>query len=79
MTATTRKPLEGTQHRAMLFISGYIFEYGYPPTVREIGAYLRLSSTSSTNYILKQLQRKGYISRRANIPRSIQVIPAGAS
>lgn len=79
MTAIVREPLEGTQRRALQFIAGYIFEYGYPPTVREIGAYLRLSSTSSTNYILKQLQSKGYISRRANIPRSIQVIRGGTS
>lgn len=46
---------------------------GYPPTVRELGSLLGLSSPSTVHSHLNALQRKGYITRDPTKPRAIAV------
>jgi repressor LexA len=46
---------------------------GYPPSVREIGDAVGLSSTSSVHYQLKQLQASGLLRRDPNRPRAVEV------
>lgn len=43
------------------FINEFIQENGYPPTVREIGAAVGLSSTASVSYHIEQLRKKGLL------------------
>ena len=45
---------------------------GYPPSVREIGEVVGLTSPSSVNYQLKALERKGYIRRDPHRPRALE-------
>ncbi|MEZ5185935.1 MAG: transcriptional repressor LexA [Candidatus Nanopelagicales bacterium] len=47
---------------------------GYPPSVREIGEVVGLTSPSSVNYQLKALERKGFIRRDPNRPRALEIL-----
>lgn len=59
------KPLKLTERQRACFdcIVESIVEQGYPPTVREIGEYMGISSTNGVNDHLKALERKGWIQR----------------
>ena len=46
---------------------------GYPPSIREIGDAVGLTSTSSVAHQLRTLERKGYLRRDPNRPRAIEV------
>ncbi len=46
---------------------------GYPPTVREIGEAVGLTSTSSVSHQLKTLQTKGFLRRDPSRPRAVDV------
>src|SRR5262249_6874695 len=46
---------------------------GYPPSMREIGEAVGLTSTSSVSYQLSTLQSKGYLHRDAGRPRTVEV------
>ena len=48
---------------------------GYPPSIREIGDAVGLTSTSSVAHQLRTLERKGYLRRDANRPRAVDVRP----
>jgi repressor LexA len=50
--------------------------FGYPPSVREIGEAVGLTSTSSVAHQLRALERKGYLRRDPNRPRAVGVRPA---
>ncbi len=56
------------------FIKQQIKSKGYPPSVREIGDAVGLSSSSTVHSHLSQLEKKGYIKRNAAKPRAIEVI-----
>ncbi len=47
---------------------------GYPPTVREIGAFLGLSSSCTVQRHLDALERKGYIKRNRTKARSVEIV-----
>jgi repressor LexA len=50
---------------------------GYPPTVREIGQEVGLTSTSSVSHQLMTLQKKGFLRRDPSRPRAVDVrLPA---
>src|SRR5690606_10337187 len=46
---------------------------GYPPSMREIGEAVQLTSTSSVSHQLTALQRKGYLRRDPHRPRALEV------
>ena len=47
---------------------------GYPPSMREIGDAVGLTSPSSVKHQLTVLERKGYVRRDPNRPRAIEVV-----
>lgn len=47
---------------------------GYPPSMREIGEAVGLTSPSSVKHQLTALERKGYLRRDPNRPRAIEVV-----
>lgn len=62
------------RQKAMLaFIRKFIEENDYPPTIREIGAAVGISSTSVVNYNLDQLERKGYLIRNREVSRGLRL------
>ncbi|WP_398695663.1 transcriptional repressor LexA [Streptomonospora wellingtoniae] len=54
-------------------IHRYVRQRGYPPSIREIGDAVGLSSPSSVAHQLKVLQRKGYLHRDQNRPRAVEI------
>jgi repressor LexA len=50
---------------------------GYPPSIREIGDAVGLTSTSSVAHQLRTLERKGYLRRDPNRPRAVDVRGSG--
>lgn len=68
------------RQRDMLdFIREYTDEYGYPPTMREIGDSVGISSTSVVSYNLNALERKGYLARDRDVSRGLRLVSEGAS
>ncbi len=61
------------QQKFLSFLTKYIREKGYPPTIREIVYHLKLASTNSVKKYLDILERKGYIRRIPNSPRAIEL------
>jgi len=59
-------------------IRTWVERFGYPPSVREIGEAVGLTSTSSVAYQLRALEQKGYLRRDPNRPRAIGVLPPDA-
>ncbi|MEM9778049.1 MAG: transcriptional repressor LexA [Chloroflexota bacterium] len=55
------------------FISEYFSENGRPPTIREIGNKVEISSTSVVNYNLTRLQDKGYVIRENEVSRGLRL------
>jgi repressor LexA len=52
---------------------------GYPPSMREIGEAVGLTSPSSVSHQLETLQRKGFLRRDPNRPRAIELTVPGES
>jgi repressor LexA len=63
------------QRRILEVIREAVDRQGYPPSVREIGQAVGLTSTSSVAHQLSTLERKGYIRRDPNRPRAVDVRP----
>lgn len=61
------------QRRILTVIEDTYRSRGYPPSVREIGEAVGLTSTSSVAHQLATLQRKGYLTREANRPRAVSI------
>jgi repressor LexA len=67
------------QRRVLEVIRDSVERRGYPPSVREIGEAVGLTSTSSVAHQLATLQRKGFLRRDPNRPRAVDVrLPAAA-
>lgn len=58
-----RPKLTKRQQEVLDYIRECIADHGYPPTLREIGGKLGISSTNGVNDHLKALERKGYLDR----------------
>lgn len=59
------------QRRILDFISGTVREQGYPPTVREIGEAVGLTSSSSVHAQLANLERRGLLHKDPTKPRAM--------
>jgi repressor LexA len=66
------------QRKVLEVIRTAVERRGYPPSVREIGEAVGLTSTSSVAYQLRVLQVKGFLRRDPHRPRAMEVLPAGA-
>ena len=72
--AADRQPLTKRQQQVLDFIRSWMRDNPYPPTVREIGEGLALSSPSTVQAHLKQIEAKGYIRRGESKSRSIELV-----
>jgi repressor LexA len=70
--------LPDRQREVLEVIRTWVERFGYPPSVREIGEAVGLTSTSSVAYQLRALEQKGYLRRDPNRPRAIGVLPPDA-
>ncbi len=69
--------LTGRQRRVLETIRDSVERRGYPPSMREIGESVGLTSPSSVAHQLATLERKGYLRRDPNRPRAIEVTMPG--
>ncbi|GAB3284393.1 transcriptional repressor LexA [Kineosporia babensis] len=65
------------QRRVLETIRETVDRRGYPPTMREIGEAVGLTSPSSVAHQLSSLEKKGFVRRDPNRPRAIEVIMPG--
>ena len=72
----TEAALTPRQERVLATIRASVHDRGFPPTMREIGEAVGLTSTSSVKHQLQALEAKGYLRRDANLPRAIDVLSA---
>jgi repressor LexA len=71
--------LSERQENILTYINHSVEERGYPPSIREIGNRVGISSTSVVNYNLQILERDGYIRRDREVSRGIEVVGPNAS
>ncbi len=71
--------LTGRQREILELIRRTVQQRGYPPSVREIGAALGLSSPSTVHSHLSALVKLGYLRRDPSKPRAIEVVDAGGA
>jgi repressor LexA len=65
------------QRKVLEVIRDAVARRGYPPSMREIGEAVGLTSTSSVAHQLTTLERKGYLRRDPNRPRAVEVRAPG--
>src|SRR5207342_3903553 len=66
------------QRRVLEVIRNSVDRRGYPPSLREIGEAVGLTSPSSVAHQLSTLERKGFRRRDPNRPRAIEVVSPDA-
>ena len=70
--------LTARQRKVLEVISESVDRRGYPPSMREIGEAVGLTSTSSVSHHLTTLEKKGFLRRDPNRPRAVEVrLPEG--
>lgn len=65
--------LSEKQEKALSYIQDQIVSRGRPPTLREIGAEIGVSSTNGVRYLLDTLERRGYLQRSPMLSRGIEL------
>src|SRR6201991_1154983 len=61
------------QQKVLATIKEAIEKRGYPPSMREIGQAVGLTSSSSVAHQLRVLEEKGFLKRDPNRPRALEV------
>jgi repressor LexA len=62
------------QKQLVDFLDSFIAEHGYAPTLQEIGQFFGLSSLATVHKHLKNLEQKGYVRRRWNHSRALEIV-----
>jgi len=63
------------QRQILDFVTDFIKDYGYAPSIREIGENFDLSSPATIHAHLENLKKKGFLKMSHNEARSIELIP----
>jgi repressor LexA len=74
MAYQRKRDLTDRQREILDFIKAEMRRKGYPPTVRDIGQAVGLSSSSTVHSHLNALEAKGLIKRDPSKPRALEVI-----
>ncbi len=70
----TNKKLSSRRQQILEFIQEFIAANGIPPTVRDIQRACEISSTSVVDYNLHKLRQAGYLNRRPDVARGIELL-----
>jgi len=62
------------QNDILTFVQRHTESHGYPPSVREIGQAMGLTSSSTVHSHLAALERKGYLRRDPSKPRALEIL-----
>ena len=66
--------LSPRQENILKFSSEFVARNGYPPTIREIGKAVGISSTSVVDYNLDKLEQAGLLTRNRTISRGLRLV-----
>lgn len=72
-----KRELTNRQEAILRFVRQELEQKGFPPSVREIGKAVGLSSSSTVHSHLRNLEKKGLIRRHPAKPRTIEVLSGG--
>ena len=72
--SVSAKKLSERQKNILKYIEDYVDERGYPPSIREIGDKVGISSTSVVDYNLRVLEREGRIRRDREVSRGLELV-----
>ena len=70
----SKKRLSNRRQQILEFIQEFISENGIPPTIRDIQGACDISSTSVVDYNLHKLRDAGYLNRRPDVARGIELL-----
>ena len=70
----SNKKMPPRRQHILAFLQQFYLENGIPPTVRDIQKACEISSTSVVDYNLEKLSEAGYINRRPDVARGIEVL-----
>ena len=70
----TRAETTKKEKAILKFIESQVLENGYPPSVREIGKAIGLSSTATVHAYLAKLEKQGYIKKEDKKGRTLKII-----
>ena len=70
----TRAETTKKEKAILKFIENQVNENGYPPSVREIGKAIGLSSTATVHAYLAKLEKQGYIKKEDKKGRTLKVV-----
>lgn len=70
--------LSERQRNILDFIRDFQRQSGYPPTIRQIGEKVGISSTSVVNYNLNKLEKNGYLARDLKVSRGLRLVADAA-
>ncbi|WP_420627768.1 transcriptional repressor LexA [Candidatus Leptofilum sp.] len=73
-----KKALSERQKNILTYIQQYIAEFRRPPTIREIGKAVKISSTSVVNYNLTRLEERGLLHRDSDVSRGLRLTEKAA-
>lgn len=69
--------MQNRQLDALVFITSFTKERGYPPSVRELGKEIGVSSSSTVFKFLNKCVEEGYVDMDSKIARSMRVSALG--
>ena len=70
----TRAETSRKEKAILKFIENQVIENGYPPSVREIGKAIGLSSTATVHAYLAKLEKQGYIKKEDKKGRTLRLL-----
>ncbi len=70
----SKKRMPARRQQILEFIQEFMSENGIPPTVRDVQKACDVSSTSVVDYNLRILERDGYLNRRPDVARGIELL-----
>ncbi len=70
----SKNRLSRRQEQILFYIRESVESRGFPPSIREIGEAVGLSSSSTVHSHLRSLETKGYLKRNPSKPRSIELL-----
>lgn len=73
MMVRKSKGLQEKHIKVLEFMANYQNDNGRPPSIREIGEKVNISSTSVVNYYLDQLKKMGYLERDTRVSRGLRL------
>lgn len=66
--------IENKLNKVLDYITSYTEEYGFPPSVREIGSALSIKSTATTYYYIEKLKDQGHLKKTKAKNRALEVL-----